>query len=128
MLWAALVSLNDRECAWLPPADNVPNRYLFYVSSFLNYLQKTYKLFTKNIYTMYTYLILKPIEGRHIKCTHIEDKVSFLKRLYSEIAEPDVNLCSYIIEVTDMQDIGNLHISRMRNLGDMYDVLFLPVL
>ena len=26
VLWAALVSLHDRECAWLPPEDNIPNR------------------------------------------------------------------------------------------------------
>ena len=26
VLWAALVGLHDRECAWLPPKSDVPNR------------------------------------------------------------------------------------------------------
>ena len=26
VLWAAMVGLNDREGAWLPPEDNIPNR------------------------------------------------------------------------------------------------------
>lgn len=26
VLWAAMVSLNDREGAWLPPDDDIPNR------------------------------------------------------------------------------------------------------
>ena len=32
VLWAALVGLNDRECAWLSPEDNVPNRLIVYFS------------------------------------------------------------------------------------------------
>jgi len=41
-LWTALSSLHGRECAWLPPFDNVPNR---------SYRYAAYRSFTWLIYT-----------------------------------------------------------------------------
>jgi len=43
VLWAALVSLNDRECAWLPPKDNIPNRSYRYAA----YRQFSWFIYTK---------------------------------------------------------------------------------